>query len=127
MAAVSHAEDGDYERRLRRVVLVVVEVAVEGRERPPIGVPVHVEIRDVGLADAPAVTLGKVKGAVHGREGLLATVSVEVPVLARHAAVWAHVDVDRDGRLSAGDFITVQSFPVPPGAAPRVRVTVRQV
>jgi uncharacterized lipoprotein YbaY len=109
------------------VVVVVVEVAVEGSERPPIGVPVNVEIRDVGLADAPAVTLGKAKGAVRGRKGILATVNVEVPVLARHAAVWAHVDVDRDGRLSAGDFITVQSFPVPPGATPQVRVTVRRV
>jgi hypothetical protein len=41
--------------------------------------------------------------------------------------VWAHVDVDRDGKVSAGDYLTVQSFPLPRVATPRAEVTVKRV
>ena len=81
----------------------------------------------MGLADAAAVTLARAKGAVRQRENLLAMVNLSLSALPRHAAVWVHIDVDRDGRVSSGDFITVQRFPVPAGAAPHVRVSVRRV
>jgi uncharacterized lipoprotein YbaY len=108
-------------------MVVVVEVVAEGSDRPASGVPVNVEIRDVGLADAAAVTLARTTGTVRQHQSLLATVKVNVPALPRHAAVWVHVDVDGDGRVSSGDFITTQRFPVPAGAAPHVRVSVRRV
>jgi hypothetical protein len=108
-------------------MVVVVEVVTEGQDRPATGAPVNVEIRDVGLADAAAVTLARAKGAVRQRQSLLATVKVRVATLPRHAAIWVHVDVDRDGRVSSGDFITVQRFPVPSGPSPHVRVSVRRV
>ena len=107
--------------------MVVVEVVVDGDDRPPVSAPVRVQVRDVGLADAPAVTVGDALGRV-GRTGeLLATVAIEVPQLPRHAAVWAHVDVDGDGRVSRGDFVTTARYAVPHGVRPRVRVTVRKV
>ena len=37
--------------------------------------------------------------------------------------VWVHVDTDRDGRVSRGDYVTVQSYP----ASPQLRVVVKQV
>jgi hypothetical protein len=42
-------------------------------------------------------------------------------------AAWAHADVTADGVVTAGDFITMESFPVPAGDDVRVSVTVRQV
>jgi hypothetical protein len=41
--------------------------------------------------------------------------------------VWAHVDVDGDGRVSKGDWVTVQSYPLPEGEAARLAVAVRRV
>lgn len=108
-------------------MVVVVEIVTEGHERPAKGAPVRVEIRDVGLADAAAVTVGKARGVVAQHPEQLASVKVRVPALPRHTTVWVHVDVDRDGRVSTGDFITMQSFPVPPGPTPHVRVSVRRV
>jgi uncharacterized lipoprotein YbaY len=109
------------------MVVVVVEVVAEGPDQPASGAPLNVEIRDVGLADAAAVTLARATGTVRHRQDVLGTVKVNVPALPRHAAVWVHIDVDRDGRVSTGDFITVQRFPVPAGTAPHVRVSVRRV
>lgn len=107
---------------------VLVEVIADGPERPPRGAPISVEIRDTGLADAPSVLVGRAEGLVRKDEGdSLDTVEVQVTTLPRHATAWAHVDLDGDGRVGRGDFITMQSFPVPAEREPRVRVGVRRV
>lgn len=56
----------------------------------------------------------------------LATVEIDAPDTPGLTA-WAHVDVDGDGRVSKGDWVTVQSYPVPGGVAARVAVSVRRV
>jgi hypothetical protein len=115
-------------RRKARRMLVIVDVSVEGDERPAAGAPIHVEVRDTSLADAPAQTVGAADDVVRGESGRwLDTVELNVPRLPAHSTVWAHVDVDRDGRVSRGDFITTAAYPVSPGDEVRVAVTVRKV
>jgi len=41
--------------------------------------------------------------------------------------IWAHVDVDRDGRVSTGDFITVQSYPVTDRGQHELTIRLKQV
>jgi hypothetical protein len=110
-------------------VVVIVEVsAVAGR--PPAAAPVVVQVRDTSLADAPATVLAEARGQVRGELGSwLDTVEIGLPAgtAGRDTTVWAHVDVDGDGRVSRGDFVTTASHPVPPGDEVRVAVGVRQV
>lgn len=109
-------------------MLVVVEVVVQGDERPPIASPIRVEVRDTSLADAPARTVGVAEGQVRGQLGSwVETVEVEVRDAPPRCTVWALVDADRDGRVSRGDFVTQASFPVEVRDEARVAVTVRRV
>jgi hypothetical protein len=110
------------------VVVVTVEVVVEGPARPPAGVPVIVQVRDTAEQDAPAKVLGEARDTISGRQGAgLATVQVVIGTRGAEPTVWAHVDVDGNGRVSRGDYVTVQSYPVPAGSKPRVRVAVKRV
>ena len=108
-------------------MFVIVEVNVAGDARPPEDAIVRVEIRDTALADARAVTLGTGHGRVRGRGSWLETVEVEVDELPDGSTAFAHVDVDDDGRVSSGDFLTVQSYPVPRASEPRMTVEVRRI
>jgi len=52
----------------------------------------------------------------------------EVPDDRANYAVRVHIDVDRDGRVSRGDYITMESYPVlTQGHPERVTVRVREV
>jgi len=109
-------------------MLAIVEVSTEGGERPPLGAPIRVEARDTALADAAATTVASATGAVRGQHGSwLDTVELDVPTLPDHCTIWAHVDVDRDGRVGRGDFITTVAYLVPSGAEARVPIRVRRV
>lgn len=105
-----------------------VEVLASGEARPPAGAPVTVQVRDARYEDAPATIVGEARSTVTGGEGpVVAVVDVAVESAAAGLTVWAHVDSDGDGRLSRGDFVTVQSYPLPSGAEPRMQVTVKRV
>jgi uncharacterized lipoprotein YbaY len=93
----------------------------------PAGSSVRVEARDTSLADAPAVMLKRVDVAVP-KAGRTTSVSVpiELPAVPDGTTVWAHVDVDRDGRVSKGDFVTVESYPVKIGS-PKMTIRVKKV
>jgi uncharacterized lipoprotein YbaY len=107
---------------------VAVEVRAQGGARPPAGAPVIVQVRDTSLADAPAVVLGTSVAAIAGgSDPCLARLVVDVDRLGPSLTVWAHVDVDRDGRVSRGDYVSVQSFPVPAGPQPRAEILVKPV
>ena len=109
-------------------MVVTVEVVATEKDRPPAGAPVIVRVRDTALQDAPAIVLGEAQGIVSGNQGV-SLVTVEVPVngTGEEPTVWAHVDVDRDGRVSQHDFVTKQSYPLPPGPEPRLEVLVSRV
>jgi hypothetical protein len=69
-------------------------------------------------------------GAVESTRGdSLGALQLEVPADApSELTVFAHIDVDGDGAISAGDFITTESFPlVASDAQTPLRVRVRKV
>lgn len=106
---------------------MVVDVAVEGSERPPEGAPLIVRLLDTTYADAPAIVVAEAQSHVEeGEEELLC--SVELPDVAAGSAAYtvsAHVDVDGDGAVSSGDYVSTASYPVRAGEP--VRVSVRKV
>jgi hypothetical protein len=75
------------------------------------GSPLVVEVRDTSLADAPAVTLERRRTAAPARARSV-TVTFSMETIPDGTTAWAHLDADRDGRVSPGDYITVQSYPV---------------
>lgn len=83
-----------------------------GDEPLPPGSPLRIELRDTSYADAPAKLLKRVDRTV-ARKGRTTTVAVSMdePV-PDGTTVWAHNDVDRDGRVSKGDFLSMESYPV---------------
>jgi hypothetical protein len=107
------------------IVAVDIEVAPSG-DRPPEGAPVIAEVRDTTAQDVSALTLGRATGTVAAGSGpLLTTLDLEYEPSGGDLTLWAHVDVDGDGAVSAGDWITMQSFAVRP--SDRLRVEVRPV
>ena len=107
---------------------VDVTVVCSSVPRPSPGASLIVQIRDTSLQDAPATVLGEARTTVtRGNDGLLARVLVSIPAITRHSTVWAHVDVDGDGRVSRGDYVTMQSYPLPPGPTIQVQVEVKAV
>lgn len=108
-------------------MVVIVDVSAAGA-RPPVGVPLVVEVRDTAMADEPSVTLARVASVVRGQHGQwLDTVELRLPGQPLGATAWAHVDAAGAGRVSKGDWVTTASHPVPPGDEVRVAVTVKQV
>jgi hypothetical protein len=109
-------------------MVVTVEVFVDGPAASVAGAPVIVQVRDTSLQDARASVLGEARGTVAGGEGQrLAAVDVHVSDPRGEPSVWVHVDMDRDGRVSRGDYITVQSYPVLGRASASLRVVVKRV
>ena len=106
---------------------VRVDPADPDAPAPVDGTPVHVEIRDVSLADAAAVVLATGDGVTSGAPDWSADVAVDVPAVpaGTAATVWARVAVSGAASTSRGDWITMESFPVDEGAT--TTVTVRRV
>lgn len=103
---------------------LTIEIVCSESERPPSGAPVIVQVRDTSYQDAAAKIVAEARASVHGKGETLATVTIDAP--AENLTVWAHVDVDRDGEVSKGDYITKQSVPVPAGGGP-LRASVSRV
>lgn len=107
---------------------IVIDVVCPGPRRPPPGSPVLVEVRDTSLADAPSVLVADVVVAVAESSGTrLATASIDLPEVPRGATVRVHIDVDGDGQVSVGDFVSTASHPIPDGQVAHVEVPVRPV
>jgi hypothetical protein len=106
---------------------VIVEVVTEGAERPPEGSPVVVQVLDTTYADAPARVLAKATAPVQaGGDGTLQTLDIEARLEGTgDYRVRAHVDVDRDGAVSPGDYVSTAAYPAL-GDEP-VRVVVKKV
>lgn len=97
-----------------------------GAPGPPAGAVVIVQVRDTSLQDVAATTLAEGRGTVAPSAAVLASVDLELEEGTGRRTLWAHVDVDGDGRVSPGDLITMESFPVPAGAT-RAQARVRPV
>ena len=107
---------------------LTVEVRVVREPKPPTGAPVIVQVRDTRLQDAPATILAEARGSVTASQGTsLATVNIMVETAGSEPTVWVHIDVDRDGRVSKGDYVTTRSYAVPSGPQTRLEVAVNRV
>lgn len=108
------------------------ELAFVGAPVDLTGASVRIRLDDISRADAPALT-----AAQHAIEKLPAGSTTAVPIpfelpvgrLSDRAqySFWAHVDVDLDGIVSPGDFITMESSPFEPARTSVHRVTLRRV
>ena len=108
-------------------MLIVVEVMSEGAERPPAESPVLVQVIDATYADAPGRLVAEATGRVlSDGGGTLYTVEIEAELQGSNDyRVRAHVDVDGDGAVSPGDFVSMAAFPAREHEP--VRVVVRKV
>jgi hypothetical protein len=106
---------------------MVVEVVAEGTDRPPAGTPLVVQVLDTTYADAPASVVVEASTRVGPDEGeKLQTVElVFAPTTQADYRIRAHVDVDGDGVVSRGDYVTTAAYPARVDAS--VRVVVRKV
>src|SRR6266498_3875269 len=105
---------------------MVIEVVVEGTERPPASAPLVIQVLDTTYADAPAQVVAHTSAHVASEGETLQTVEIAfTPTGTADYHVRAHVDVDGDGAVSLGDFVTTAAYPAT-GRDP-VRVAVRKV
>ena len=102
---------------------MTLKITIVGDAPLPPGSSVAVEIRDTSLADAPAIVLHRVTVDVPkaGRT-MKVTVPITLATVPDGTTVWAHVDADRDGRVSKGDYVSVESYPVASVQSLTVRV-----
>lgn len=105
-----------------------VLVTAVGPEQPPSGLPVVVEVRDTSQLDVTSTTVCSaraVTGAVDADHAMIpretqehepvASVWVTVPDDFAHPdslTVWARVASESHEHVTAGDWITVQAYPV---------------
>ncbi|MEK6373087.1 MAG: hypothetical protein AABO58_10360 [Acidobacteriota bacterium] len=106
---------------------LTVEVVATG-DGPAAGSPVIVQIRDAALQDAAATTVAEARTRSRAaRQGEpLARVELSYTQAGEHPFVWVHVDVDNSGDVSAGDYLTMQSYPVRGETTMRVEVRLVQ-
>lgn len=110
-----------------RGMRLTVCVSSLGDARPPAGAPIYVQARDTTFEDGPAPVFASASGAVRAEGELLDTVDLDVESLPDSSIVWVHVDVDGDGRVSQGDFVTTVSYPIPKGSDVEMPVTVKRI
>lgn len=112
--------------------LIRGEVAFESGPADISGAAVHVRVEDVSRADAASISVAEWNlPALPRGTSTSSVIPFEVTVQPLDArarySLRAHVDVDRDGRTSPGDFITMEEFPVSRAAADFYRLRVRRV
>lgn len=81
------------------------------------GATLYVMVEDVTYADSEAVIVGRlvetdVSYDPATREPLTFEVSGEVPDSNALYSVRAHIDLEGDGKISHGDYVNTQSYPV---------------
>jgi hypothetical protein len=125
---------------------IIVRLFARDDDRPAAGSPIHVQARDTTYEDGPAPVIASAEGCVRGSgeeqpeegeepsgvdgskaQGALDVVELTVDSLPDSARVWAHVDVDGDGRLSKGDFVTMFAYPIPATDVAEMDVEVRRI
>jgi uncharacterized lipoprotein YbaY len=99
--------------------------SMDGAELPQ-GGSLRIEVRDASWADAPARVLHRLETQVPLHASLF-PVELRLDTLPADAIVWVHLDADGDGRVSAGDYITTQSYPLTSRTSGRMRVELRRI
>ena len=89
---------------------VRVEVFAAGGQNPPAGSSVIVQVRDTAYQDTTSAVMAETRGKTVD-ETVIAIAELDVPQPGAYPTVFVHVDVDGDGQISKGDYITMQSYP----------------
>jgi hypothetical protein len=104
-------------------LLTAIPEKVEG------AIALHVFVRDVSCADIHAPVLASasfyVDSSSLSSEGF--HLELNVGIIQVPATIEGWLDVDSDGRVSEGDFITMQSYPIPNDDPAKIRVTLQSV
>ena len=109
------------------------EVRFEAGAPPFGGATAYVRLEDVTAADAPAVVVAEevlrdVAFDPEADDNVTFVLEGGAPDPRASYSVRVHVDLDGDGEVSRGDFISTESYPVLTYGYPdRVSVTVRRV
>lgn len=112
--------------------LLCGEVIVEGM-RSFTGATVYVHLEDVSRLDAPSTVIAEqvIRNVAHqagSQQGLEFSLYGQIPDEQASYSLRVHVDVDGDGRVSHGDYLSMESYPVlTHGYSNRVKVRVREV
>ena len=111
--------------------LAVEIVAAVGTDIPA-DATCRVEVRDVTLQDAPSVTLEAVTIPVGGKAPTMMVRATFNPDTSRperrDLTVWAHLSMDGTDRVTPGDYLTTQAYPVPRDAEKAaIQVDLRKV
>lgn len=107
---------------------LLLTIITLGGEPLPAQCPLIVEVRDTSLADAPSTLVKKVVAVVPSEVAAGGMqVRMELASVPDGATVWAHVDADRDGRVSRGDWLTVESYPVARTGSQTLTIRVRKI
>jgi uncharacterized lipoprotein YbaY len=105
-----------------------ITIVSAGGDSLPNGSPVRVEVRDTSLADAPAKLVRRVDLAVpETKRTSSLSVRIDIASVPDGTTLWAHVDVDRDGRVSEGDLVSTESYPVSQAARQALTIRVKKV
>ena len=93
----------------------------------PRGSPLLVELRDTSLEDAAAITLKQVTSRVERAGDEALKVTIDHGSVPEGTTAWVHLDVDGDGRVSKGDYITMESYPIATGGDQEMSIRLKRV
>jgi uncharacterized lipoprotein YbaY len=114
-------------------VLVEGDIEFEDLASQVLGATIYVRVEDVSRADAPSLCLSEqviqdVTLTEPGRP--MVPFSIQASINDPHGqyVVSAHVDLNGNGVVESGDYVTTQSYPIPTsGGTGRMLITVRRV
>ncbi|KKH45236.1 hypothetical protein EO93_11250 [Methanosarcina sp. 1.H.A.2.2] len=111
---------GDYSTPSKTYGTIQGNILFESQKAPVEDATVYIRLDDVSLADAPSTVIAEtsIEGVSVGREGNNSIpFTMGFPELAgnRSYSLRVHVDVDGDGKVSKGDYITTWHNGVPAG------------
>ena len=99
--------------------------------KPSRHVTVYVRVEETGRPDAPASRVGEVVlrnvDVSAAASPLPFTIRDVAAAPAAHRVVRVHADLDGDGRVSRGDYVSMQSYPVTADTSGRMEIVVREV
>jgi uncharacterized lipoprotein YbaY len=113
--------------------LVSGEIQFEQPQHLPSDAKAYVQLLDVSAADASSRTIAEqvltdISQKASSGQSIPFVLYGTIPDERGSYVISAHVDVDGDGKISSGDFITMQSYPVLTFGYPnRVSVQVKKV
>jgi uncharacterized lipoprotein YbaY len=107
---------------------LTITITTSSGEPLPTGSRVNVQILDTSYEDAPAITLQQVYVDVAGRgQANRLPVALELDSVRTGLTVRVHVDADRDGLVSVGDYVSTQSYPIPVPPPKTIEIKVSKV